>query len=81
MVMILIGDKSDLEHRRAVIIEEGNAFASKHGVNSMDTRTKTTHDGEGAFLGTAEEIHRNIKSRVINVINESYRITARIRGD
>lgn len=74
MVIMLIGNKNDLEHRRAVSTEEGRAFADKHGLIFMETSAKTAYNVEQAFINTAEEIHGNIESGKIDVTNESYGI-------
>jgi Ras-related protein Rab-2A len=71
MVIMLIGNKNDLEHRRAVSTEEGKAFAAAHGLIFMETSAKTSHNVEVAFLKTAEEIHRKIMSGEIDASNES----------
>ncbi|CAO2590400.1 Ras-related protein Rab-2B [Lemmus lemmus] len=41
MVIMLIGNKSDLESRRDVKREEGEAFAREHGLIFMETSAKT----------------------------------------
>ena len=74
MVIMLIGNKNDLEHRRAVSTEEGKAFAEKHGLIFLETSAKTAYNVEQAFIHTAEEIHENIESGKIDVTNESYGI-------
>jgi Ras-related protein Rab-2A len=71
---MLIGNKNDLEHRRAVSTEEGRAFAEKHGLIFMETSAKTAYNVEQAFINTAEEIHGNIVSGKIDVSNESFGI-------
>jgi len=80
MVIMLIGNKNDLEHRRAVSTEEGKAFADKHGLIFMETSAKTAYNVEQAFINTAVEIHRNIESGVIDVTNESYGIKVGMSG-
>ena len=62
MSIMLIGNKSDLEHRRAVSSKEGEAFASEHGLIFMETSAKTAQNVENAFLKTAEIIYNKIKS-------------------
>ena len=74
MVILLIGNKNDLEHRRAVTTEEGKAFADANGLLFMETSAKTAYNVEQAFLKTAEEIHGKIKSGEIDVSNESHGI-------
>ena len=74
MVIMLIGNKNDLEHRRAVSYEEGKAFADANGLIFMETSAKTAFNVEQAFINTAEKIHENILSGVIDVGNESHGI-------
>merc|ERR1712151_1241857 len=74
MVILLIGNKNDLEHRRAVSTEEGKAFADEHGLIFMETSAKTAFNVEQAFINTAKKILENIVSGVIDVSNESHGI-------
>ena len=74
MVILLIGNKSDLEHRRTVSTEEGQAFADANGLLFLETSAKTAYNVEQAFLKTAEEIHGKITSGEIDVTNESHGI-------
>ena len=46
MTIILVGNKSDLEHRRAVTFEEGSAFAKEHGLIFLETSAKTAANVE-----------------------------------
>jgi len=74
MVIMLIGNKNDLEHRRAVSTEEGKAFADANGLVFMETSAKTAFNVEQSFISTAEKIHENILSGVIDVSNEGHGI-------
>lgn len=74
MVILLIGNKNDLEHKRAVSTEEGKAFADANGLLFLETSAKTAFNVEQAFLKTAEEIHSKIVSGEIDVSNESHGI-------
>ncbi|CAG9465803.1 unnamed protein product [Pedinophyceae sp. YPF-701] len=71
MTVMLIGNKSDLSHRRAVSQEEGAAFAREHGLIFLETSAKTAHNVEEAFINTARAIHRKIEEGTIDVENES----------
>lgn len=46
MTIMLIGNKSDLEHRRAVTTQEGEQFAKDNGLVFMETSAKTAHNVE-----------------------------------
>jgi Ras-related protein Rab-2A len=74
MVILLIGNKNDLEHRRMVSTAEGQAFADQHGLFFLETSAKTAYNVKMAFLKTAEEIHSKILSGVIDPSNESHGI-------
>jgi len=74
MVIMLIGNKNDLEHRRQVTFDEGKAFADANGLIFMETSAKTAFNVEQAFINTAEKIHQNIESGEIDVTNESHGI-------
>lgn len=72
MVVMLIGNKSDLEHRRAVSTKEGHQFALENGLVFMETSAKTACNVEQAFIQTADKIYSNIQSGVYDVTNESH---------
>merc|ERR1711879_930886 len=72
MTIMLIGNKCDLEHRRAVTTEEGEQFAKEHGLVFMETSAKTAHNVEEAFINTATNIYNKIEQGVFDVSNESY---------
>lgn len=44
--IMLIGNKNDLESKRAVSYEEGEAFARTHGLFFMETSAKTSANVE-----------------------------------
>lgn len=71
MVIMLIGNKSDLEARREVKREEGEAFAQEHGLVFMETSAKTAANVEEAFINTAKQIYQKIQEGVFDVSNEA----------
>lgn len=46
MTIMLIGNKCDLAHRRAVSTEEGEQFAREHGLIFMEASAKTAQNVE-----------------------------------
>jgi len=70
MTIMLIGNKCDLTHRRAVTTEEGEQFAKEHGLIFLETSARTAHNVEDAFINTAREIYRKIQDGVFDVSNE-----------
>mmetsp|Transcript_5706 Transcript_5706/g.11620 ORF Transcript_5706/g.11620 Transcript_5706/m.11620 type:complete len:205 (-) Transcript_5706:160-774(-) len=61
MTIMLIGNKSDLEHRRAVTFAEGEAFAKENNLVFLETSAKSAANVETAFINTAENIYAKIK--------------------
>nr|CAD1825333.1 unnamed protein product [Ananas comosus var. bracteatus] len=74
MTIMLIGNKCDLAHRRAVSTEEGEQFAKDHGLIFMEASAKTAQNVEEAFIKTAATIYKKIQDGVFDVSNESYGI-------
>ena len=62
---------SDLEARRDVKREEGEAFAREHGLVFMETSAKTAANVEEAFINTAREIYDKIQEGVFDINNEA----------
>jgi len=74
MTIMLIGNKSDLEHKRAVSTEEGEQFAKENGLIFIETSAKTAANVEEAFINTAKKIYEKIQKGIFDVTNESYGI-------
>ena len=80
MTIMLIGNKSDLEHRRTVTYEEGQAFANEHGLVFMETSAKTASNVEDSFINTAKKIYDKIQQGVFDVSNENLGIKVGMAG-
>lgn len=50
MTIMLVGNKCDLSHRRAVSYEEGEQFAKEHGLIFMEASAKTAQNVEEVML-------------------------------
>ena len=61
---------SDLDSRREVKKEEGEAFAREHGLVFMETSARTAANVEEAFINTAKEIYEKIQEGVFDISNE-----------
>lgn len=72
MILMLIGNKIDLENRRTVSYEEGAEYARREGMIFMETSAKTADNVEESFVKTAESIYGLIKSGVIDPQNEQH---------
>jgi len=70
MTIMLIGNKSDLEHRRAVSTKEGEIFAQENGLVFLETSAKSATNVETAFIKTAENIYEKIKEGVYDPSRE-----------
>jgi len=73
MVIMLIGNKSDLD-RREVSYEEGANFARQNGLVFQETSAKTAKNVEDAFVNTAQKINEQIQSGIIDLSNEAHGI-------
>jgi len=74
MTIMLIGNKCDLDQKRAVKYEEGEQFAKDNGLIFMETSAKTAHNVEEAFLTNAKKIYEKIQAGVFDVSNEAFGI-------
>ncbi|KAK5582403.1 hypothetical protein RB653_003986 [Dictyostelium firmibasis] len=74
MTIILIGNKSDMESKRAVSYEEGKQFADENGLIFLETSAKTASNVEEAFVNTASKIYEKIQKGDFDINNESFGI-------
>ncbi|KAJ2725740.1 GTP-binding protein [Coemansia sp. Benny D115] len=57
---ILIGNKCDIEDRRAVAKERGQALADKLGIKFKETSAKSNYQVEDAFIELASDIKKRL---------------------
>jgi Ras-related protein Rab-1A len=54
--MVLVGNKSDLKHKRLVSYEMGHEFAKEHGMEFYETSAKTSQGVEEVFHGILKKM-------------------------
>lgn len=65
-VVILVGNKIDLEDQRDVSTEEGKKFAAENGFIFVETSAKTAENVEDAFIQTARAVFGKIRSGIVD---------------
>ncbi|KAJ8899226.1 hypothetical protein K2173_012402 [Erythroxylum novogranatense] len=82
IVIMLIGNKSDLGSLRAVPVEDAKEFAQKENLFFMETSALDATNVESAFLSILTEIYRIVgkKSLVANDENEYEGNSSLLRG-
>jgi small GTP-binding protein len=58
ILVMLVGNKADLESARVVSTEEGKKFAQEHGLSFLETSAKTGQNTDRAFDLTIQEIYK-----------------------
>lgn len=65
IVIMLVGNKSDLRHLRAVPTEEAKAFAAKNGLSFIETSALDSSNVELAFQKILTEIYRIVSNKAL----------------
>ncbi|KAK3012944.1 hypothetical protein RJ639_008866 [Escallonia herrerae] len=68
---MLVGNKCDLEHIRAVSVEEGKSLAESEGLFFMETSALDSTNVRTAFEMVIREIYNNVSRKVLN--SDSYK--------
>ena len=71
LVIMLIGNKSDLELARAVRREEGEAFAREHDLIFIETSAKTAQNVDEAFIQTAHLVYEKVQKGLLDPIESN----------
>lgn len=67
MVIMLVGNKTDLSYRRRVTREEGEEFARQNGLLFMETSAKEDKGVAEAFEETARRVIEKVEAGEIDV--------------
>ncbi|CAI0461268.1 unnamed protein product [Linum tenue] len=65
IVVMLIGNKSDLRHLVAVQTEDAKAFSERESLYFMETSALTATNVESAFTEVLSQIHRIVSKRAV----------------
>jgi len=65
IVIMLVGNKSDLRHLRAVPTDEAKAFAERNGLSFIETSALDSTNVETAFHNILTEIYRIVSQKQI----------------
>ena len=81
VTVILIGNKKDLDDKRQVSFEEGEAFAKEHGLMFLETSAKTALNVVEAFNLSAQCILNNIEKTGIDpTLNSNINLNKGMEG-
>lgn len=67
IVIMLVGNKSDLRHLRAVPTDEARSFAERNGISFIETSALDSSNVEQAFIQILTSIHRIVSQRTLDV--------------
>ena len=70
VLIILVGNKIDLEDKRDISYDEGNNLAIKNGMIFAETSAKTGDGIEEVFLKSAKEIVKNMNENYYDLTSE-----------
>ncbi|PVZ99692.1 hypothetical protein BB558_004273 [Smittium angustum] len=71
IVIMLVGNKSDLRHLRAVPTDDAKQFANDNGLFFIETSALDSNNVEQAFHQILTEIYRIVSNKVIESGNEN----------
>lgn len=66
IVIMLVGNKSDLRHLRSVATEEAQAFCEKEGLSFIETSALESTNVEKAFQQILTEIYHIVSKKVLD---------------
>lgn len=71
VMLILVGNKIDLEEKRQVSYDEGKALAEKNGMVFFETSAKTGENVKEMFEWSAKTIVKRLEEGFYDIVNES----------
>lgn len=74
IVIMLVGNKSDLRHLRSVSTEDAQAFCEKEGLSFIETSALESTNVEKAFQQILTEIYHIVSKKVIDADDKGTRV-------
>ena len=72
LIVMLVGNKCDLEHKRQVETSRGKHYAESNGLHAfMETSAKTAHNVNECFARPSKYLFRQIQSKNINLSDDN----------
>jgi small GTP-binding protein len=71
VLLLLVGNKSDLSSKREVTYDEGKAFAQSHNMLFFEASAKTGENINEIFTKSVSQIAKNIKNNVYDLESDS----------
>ena len=81
VLMVLVGNKKDLENKREVSYEEGESYAKAHDMLFMETSAKTGEQISEIFEKSVQKIDENITENKYDLENDNCGIKVGIKRD
>ncbi|CAO3634270.1 ras-like protein rab [Mucor lusitanicus] len=75
IVIMLVGNKSDLRHLRAVPTEEAKQFATENGLSFIETSALDATNVELSFQRNLTEIYRIVSNKALETSNNAIKPT------
>eukprot|EP01084_Bolivina_argentea_P223107 377537_1 len=73
LVIMLVGNKCDLEHKRQIPTSRGKQFASNNGLfGFIETSAKTAHNVDEGFIRPAKYLLHQIQNKNINLNDQNH---------
>ena len=67
IVVMLVGNKSDLRHLKAVSADDGQAFSEREGLYFMETSVLESTNVENAFTQILTQIYRVVSKKALDI--------------